>query len=162
MIATLPKQTDMAFRHVTKKVRCVDRKGARMELGVGFAELDAILNRPLNHKLRLTGVLDIGSKGSSHEELCFVVECLREFDAEKMTRRSDAQLALLIFGEAQPLVKAKRVYEALNCKHDHFYQLAADKVIPLARRSAQRRGPGGSAVVEWSALVAFITERRLA
>lgn len=155
-------QGDMEFRRLGRLEKCTDRKGARLELGCGFAELEAILDRPLNHKLRLTGVLDIGSKGSKHQELCFVRECLREFDAGKMVRRSDEELAELIFGKKQPLVFAICCYRALNCKHDHFYGLAADGVIPLARKSVQRRGPNGSAVVEWAALVGFIKERRIA
>lgn len=155
-------QTEMEFRRLGRLEKCTDRKGARLELGVGFAELEAILDRPLNHKLRLTGILDIGSKGSKHTELCFVRECLREFDRGQMVQRSDEDLAELIFGVKQALVFANRVYRALNCKHDHFYSLAADGVIPLARKSVQRRGPNGSAAVEWSALVAFVKTRRIA
>lgn len=162
MTTKMATQTEFELRRTARLEKCTDRKGARLELGVGFADLEAILDRPLNHKLRLTGILDIGSRGSAHAELCFVRDCLREFDAGKMIRRTDEQLAELIWGPKRPLLKAQAVYRGLNCKHDHFYSLAADGVIPLARKSRQRRGPGGSAVVEWAALVSFIRERRFA
>lgn len=142
--------------------KCVARNGAQYLLGLAAWELDNVLNRPLNHKQRLMGVLCIASKGAQQSELRFVGECLREFASGKSVGRSDEQLAALIFGKARKLVRAREVYRALNCKHDHFYGLAADGLIPLARNSEQRRGPGGSAVVEWGSLVKFIGERRVA
>lgn len=160
MSATL--QTDFELRRLGKPQMCVKRDGAQQMLGVDHAGLEAILNRPLNHKLRLTGVLDIASRDASHQHLHFVVVCLREFDAGVMVKRTDAQMTELIFGPEQKLMFGVRVRRALNCTHDHFYALAADGVLPLKRGSAQRRGPGGSAVVEWSALLNFIKQRRLA
>lgn len=149
-----------------RPVKCVGRNGAHEKLGTVGHELDAILARPLNHKLRLTGVLDLASKGAGHQHLCFVVACLEEFRAGKMVKRTDDELAVLIFGElqkAQGVVAVKRLYRALNCKHDHFYRLTAGRkpVLPLAPDSKCRRGPGGSAMVEWAALVEFIAARRV-
>lgn len=150
-----------------KLVKCVNRNGANERLGTVAYELDAILTRPLNHPLRLTGVLDLAGPAAEKEYLCFVVACLDEFRAGKMVGRDDDALAVMIFGalqRAQGVVSFKRVYRALNCKHAHLYRFTEGRrpELPLMRGSAQRRGPGGSAVVTWPALVAFIGKRRIA
>lgn len=165
MNVTAQKQFE-DFR-TARPVRCVSRNGANERLGTVKHELDAILSRPLNHKLRLTGVLDLAGPGAEQEHLCFVVQCLEEFRAGQMVKRSDDQLAVLIFGELQKengVVAVKRIYRALNCKHDHIYQFTAGRrpALPLAAGSVQRCGPGGSAMVRWSDLVKFLSERRLA
>lgn len=148
-------------------VKCVNRNGANERLGTVPHELDAILARPLNHKLRLTGVLDLSGREAEHQHLCFVVQCLEEFRNAQMVLRSDDELAVLIFGELQKqqgVVSVKRIYRALNCKHDHFYSLTEGRnpAVRLARDSRRRRGPGGSAFVTWPELVRFIGERRVA
>lgn len=166
-----PEFEDRAGRPISlaasRPVKCVDRNGANERLGTVKHELDAILARPLNHKLRLTGVLDLAGQGAEQQHLCFVVQCLEEFVAGKMVRRTDDQLATLIFGELQKqqgMVSVKRLYRALNCKHDHFYGLTQGRkpAIRLAKESVRRRGPGGSAFVEWAEVVRFIGERRVA
>lgn len=163
---TASSQTELELR-TGRPVKCVSRNGANEKLGTVSHELDAILARPLNHKVRLTGVLDLASKGAQHQELRFVVVCLEEFLAGKTVKRTDDQIAVLLFGElqkAQGVVRVKRLYRALNCKHDHFYNLTRGRNAPLrlAAGSACRPGPGGSGVVQWSDLVKFIGERRLA
>ena len=159
-----------------RPVKCVNRNGANERLGTVAHELDAILSRPMNHKLRLTGVLDLARPGAQQQHLGFVVECLEEFRAGRTVQRTDDELAVLLFGplqKEQGLVTFKRVYRSLNCKHDHLYLFTKagtgraggkDKRpgLPLAEASMPRRGPGGSAVVRWSALVKFIGERRVA
>lgn len=150
-----------------RPVKCVNRNGANERLGTVPHELDAILARPLNHKLRLTGVLDLASAGTDQQHLCFVVACLEEFVAGKMVRRTDDELAVLLLGplqKQQGLVSVKRLYRALNCKHDHFYGLTEGRnpAIRLAKNSRRRRGPGGSAFVTWDEVVRFIGERRVA
>lgn len=149
-----------------RPVKCVGRNGANEKLGTVSHELDAILARPLNHKLRLTGVLDLASKDATQQHLCFLVACLEEFAAGKMVKRSDEDIAVLLFGEIQKrqgIVHVKRLYRALNCKHDHFYALTQGRnpALRLAEESRQRRGPGGSAVVKWAEIVRFIHERRI-
>jgi hypothetical protein len=148
-----------------RPVKCVGRNGANEKLGTVSWELEKIMNRPLNHKLRLTGVLDIGSKDAAHQELRFVVACLEEFLAGRTVKRTDDELAVLLFGELQKrqgFVRVKRLYQALNCKHDHIYNLTRGRnpALRLAADSCQRTGPGGSAVVRWDEILRFIKERR--
>jgi hypothetical protein len=166
---THPELEDRAGRPLPsgRPVKCVGRNGANEKLGTVAHELDAILSRPLNHKLRLTGVFDLASKDAGHQHLIFVVECLEEFCTGRTLPRTDDELAVLIFGalqKTQGVVSVKRVYRALNCKPDHFYGLTAGRkpALRLARNSAQRRGPGGSAMVAWAELVRFLGERRVA
>jgi hypothetical protein len=163
-MSTLVQEEIDALR-AARPVKCVNRNGANRELGTVAHELDAIRSRPMNHKLRLTGVLDLASPGAQQEYLCFVVQCLEEFRAGRMVKRSDDELAVLIFGalqKEQGVVSFKRVYRALNCKHDLLYRFTQGRkpLLPLAAGSAPRQGPGGSAMVRWSDLVKFISQRR--
>lgn len=149
------------------QVWCVNRNGANKELGTVSHELDAILARPLNHKLRLTGVLNLGGRKAKKQYLVFSYICLQEFKAGKMVKRTDDELAVLLFGELQKrqgVISMKRLYRALNVKHDHLYDLTNGRkpAFELADGSNQRRGPGGSAMVEWAEVVRFIKERRVA
>lgn len=59
------------------------------------------------------------------------------------------------------LVRMTAVRRALNCKACHLYNLVTEGTIHLAPQSQQRRGPGGSALVKWTDLLAFITLRRI-
>lgn len=163
---TTTRQQELEIRS-GRPVKCVSRNGANEKLGTVSHELERILARPLNHKVRLTGVMDIASKGAAHAELRFVVPCLEEFLAGRTVKRSDDQIAVLLFGELQKqqrFVRVKRIYRALNCKHDHFYNLTRGRnpEIRLVEGCTKRTGPGGSGVVRWEEIVRFIGERRQA
>jgi len=133
----------------------VDRAGARAILDVEDWQLETATDR-------IDGVLNIASVKCERRELRYAVVCLEEYRRELIVPRTDAELAELIFGKMQPLIRAQRIYNRLNCHATHFYDLARERVIKLAKGSAQRSGPGGSAVVEWSALLDFIKKRRVA
>lgn len=134
----------------------VDRAGARAVLDVEDWQLDGALDTGL-----IVGVLNIASARAMTRELRFTVSKLEEYQQKNVTTPDHAELAALIFGREQPLVRARWVYSRLNCHATHFYDLVAEKVLKLAPGSAQRPGPGGSAVVEWAELVGFIKRRRI-
>ena len=106
------------------------------------------------------GVIDIASHGAERQELRFSVVGVEEFKRQARVERTDEDLMRLIFGASVPLVRVQRIYARFNCHPTHVYDLAREKVLRLAKGSAQRTGPGGSAVVEWNELLRFIKDRR--
>jgi hypothetical protein len=135
----------------------VDNLGARAMLDAEDWQLAALVDQGL-----VRGVLDIRSATATRRELRFSVVAIEEYKRGLVTERTGADLAEILFGRPGSMVKARWVYRALNCKPCHFYLLATQRVIRLAKGSRQRVGPGGSAVVEWSELVNFINNRRIA
>jgi hypothetical protein len=138
----------------------VKRDGALNVLELEDWQLEAVIDR-------MDGVLNVASPRTTRRELRFVVVCLEECKRSLRTAytppaRTDEQLTVMIFGQPQPLIRAQRIKSRLMIHATHFYDLARERVIRLAKGSEQRSGPGGSAVVEWSALVEFIKKRRIA
>lgn len=154
MLAT--SQTELPLSAARLKRPLADRAGARAMLDVEDWQLDRLLD---GGKIR--GVLNIASP-KARQDIRLLVVALEEFKRELVVERSNDELAKLIFGQPQPLIRAQRIYSRLNCHATHFYDLAREGVIRLARGSEQRTGPGGSAVVEWAELRRFIQQRRLA
>lgn len=160
MPATL--QPELALSAARIKRPTVKNDGARAVLDVEDWQLVTLVDQGL-----IRGVLDVASRDAERRELRFAVVALEEYKRAQLAEaqlpeRTDEQLAELVFGKPQPLVRARWIYRALNCKPSHFYDLVTERVIRLARGSVQRCGPGGSAVAEWSELVRFITARRVA
>ena len=133
-----------------------DRAFARAVLDVEDWQLETLLDAG-----KLGWVVDIASRGAERRELRFVTACLEEFKAGAVVERTTSEIVQLIFGRGQRFVRARWVYRCLNCKHGHFYDLMRERVLPLAKGSEFRVGPGGSGVVEWSTLVRFFETRRV-
>jgi hypothetical protein len=139
-----------------KRPTC-DRRGARGILGLEEWQLEPILDSG-----RIRGVVNIASPGARRAELRFLIVAVKEHQRGIVTERTDEKLAAAIFGNPRPFVRAHWVYSRLGCTPKHFYNLAAERVIPLAKDSLKRGGPGSGAIVNWKALVAFIAKRRIA
>ena len=164
MSATLQPELSLGAARIKRPT--VKNDGARAILDVEDWQLATIVDAG-----RVRGVVDVRSRSAERRDLRFSVVALEEFKravpaagsgAVASPARTDEQLAELIFGKPQPLIRARWIYRALNCKPSHFYDLVSEKVIRLARGSEQRCGPGGSAVAEWNELGRFIRERRVA
>lgn len=155
MPATL--QAELPLSAVRVRRPLTDRAGARERLDVDDWQLDRWLDAG-----KIRGVLDIASRGAEKQELRFLSVAIEEFKRELVMERTNEEFARAIFGLPQPLLRAQRIYSRLNCHPTHFYDLAREKVLRLAKGSEQRTGPGGSAVVEWSELLRFISQRRRA
>jgi hypothetical protein len=161
-------QPELPLHAARLKRPCVDSNGARAILDKEDWQMEAILDLGA-----VRGVVNIARKDSARKELRFVVVCLEEYKAAQRTgakplERTPAELTELIFGKPRPYVRVQAVYRAFNSSHYHFYRMAADyrrcrdKDFELSQQTTRRGGPGGSAVVEWSALVKFIEKRRIA
>jgi hypothetical protein len=153
MATTIQPELSLHAARLRKPV--VKRDGALNVLELEDWQLEAVIDR-------LDGVVNVASPRASRRELRFVVVCLEECKRGLVVPRTDEQLVELIFGKPQPLIRAQRIKSRLMIHATHFYDLARERVIRLAKGSEQRSGPGGSAVVEWSALVDFIKKRRVA
>ncbi len=152
---TAPLQSELPLSAARLKKPMLKRDGAKNVLDMEDWQLEAAIDR-------LDGVLNVASKKAARRDLRFVVVCLEEFKRGLIVPRDEHQLAELIFGKAQRYVRAQWVKSRLMVHATHFYDLAEEKVIRLARGSRPQCGPGGSAVVEWDSLVTFIKQRRIA
>lgn len=153
------QQLELTLAAARHRKPMVKRDGAKNVLDVEDWQLEAAIDQ-------LDGVLNVASKTATRRDLRFAVICLEEFKRAGATNavrkdRTDEELTELIFGKRQPLIRAQWVKSRLMVHATHFYTLAQEKVIRLARGSEQRSGPGGSAVIEWDALVSFIKQRRI-
>lgn len=148
-------QTELPMR-VTLKRPVLDRSGARAILDCEDWQLDRDVDEG-----RVVGILDIACPNASRRELRFPTVALAEAREGKRVERTHEELARLIFGLANPLVRARWVYRSLNCKHTHLYELLNAGALKAQRGSVARTGPGGSVVIAWPELVRFIKARRL-
>ena len=143
----------------------LDRRGAIAVLDEEDWQLETIIYGPKRadrDALKLTGVIDIASRGVNKQELRFLVICLTEYKRGELVPRTAEDLAQLFFGLPQPLVRARWVYRGFACHETHLYDLHREGVLKMAKGCVQRSGPGGGGVFEWDALVDFIKKRRIA
>lgn len=152
----LTKQTELKLRDVRRNLPTTDLRGARDVLKLDDYRIHQLLDEGA-----IKGVLNIASPSAAKKELRFLFICLEEYAREIEVERSDELIAGMVWGLKRPLVKAHWVYTRLNCHATHFYDLARERVIKLAKGSEQRCGPGGSAVVEWADLLEFVKQRRI-
>lgn len=106
------------------------------------------------------GTLNIAGTGSKRRELRFPTQAVQEYLDGRQVERDDAALAELVFGAAAKMggvTTTAEVIHRLCCKPDHFFNLAEAGEFP----GTARPGPGRTAPVAWTALVAFVKRRRL-
>lgn len=148
-------QTELPLSAARLRRPLVDAAGARTLLDVENWQLERLLDAG-----KIRGVWDIASPKAERQELRLLAVACMEHLKELTVEREDAELARLIFGLPEPLVRVQRIYARFNCHPTHLYDLVREKALKLAKGSMQRPGPGGSAVVEWTELLRFLKVRR--
>jgi hypothetical protein len=142
--------------HLESCGKSVNLAGLRSYLGdLDDWELQAMIDDG-----RLAWAINVAGATAERRDLRIPLCCVQDCQAGLRRDLDAAHIYRFYFGEAT-LVKARKIYRALNIKHNHFYALVGEGVIRLAKGSAQRRGPGGGAVVTMLDLVNFITARRI-
>lgn len=130
----------------------VDRNGLRALVGKRggwVAEAEA----------GVLGALNIATPDASRMELRWPTLAVQEYLGGQRVERDEAALAELIFGAGarlSGLTTSAEVIHRLVCNPEHFFNLVDAKEFP----GTTRPGPGRTAPVAWTALVAFVKRRR--
>lgn len=106
------------------------------------------------------GAINIAAPDAKRPELRWPTQAVQEYLAGQRVQRSDEQLAEVIFGTGAKLAgltTSAEVIHRLLCVTEHFFNLADAGEFP----GTARPGPGRTATVAWTALVAFVKRRRI-
>ena len=112
---TASPQTELSLRSATFKLPLTNRGGALGLLAVPDWQLESLIDAGA-----IRGVLNIASTASVRAELRFLVVAVEEFKRELRIERTNAELAEIIFGRPQPLVRAHWIRTRLLCHETHF------------------------------------------